>query len=79
MIVVTGPQSTDEECDFLAEVAGYHGAIPAYAAVLQWAAVTAVYCLVGWEACPKAVADVQIAGAFGLDVQELTLSAASNN
>ncbi|MFE0326283.1 hypothetical protein ACFW08_05640 [Streptomyces sp. NPDC058960] len=73
MIIVTGPQTTDEELGFLAEMAGLFGGIPAYSAALQWATATALYCLAGWEKCPLAVADVTIAEAVGLAIRYLTV------
>ena len=72
MIIVTGPQGTDEEVGQLAEAAGLLGGLPAYAATLQWAAATALYCLAGWEHCSIAVADVTIAQACGVEVLSLT-------
>jgi hypothetical protein len=72
VIIVTGPQGTDEERGLIAEVAGLYDGIPAYSAVLQWAAATALYCLTGWEKCPFAVADVTIAETFGLAVWHLS-------
>lgn len=72
MIIVTGPQGTDEEVGLVAEMAGLHGGLPAYSVVFQWATATALYCLAGWEDCPLAVADVTIAETFGLTVRHLT-------
>ncbi|WP_435613305.1 hypothetical protein [Streptomyces sp. bgisy159] len=72
MIIVTGPQSTDDEVGAIAEAAGLLGGVPAYAAVLQWATATALYCLAGWEKCPVAVADVTIAESAGLPVHPFT-------
>jgi hypothetical protein len=71
LIIITGPQGTDEELGLLAETAGLYGGIPAFSAVLQWATATALYCLAGWEGCPVAVADVQIAETAGLPVYPL--------
>lgn len=68
---MTGPQGSDEEVGFLAEMAGLLGAIPAFAAVLQWATATALYCLTGWEKCPTAVADVTLAEAAGMAIHFL--------
>lgn len=47
------------------------GALPAYSAAIQWATVTALYCLAGWETCSLAVADVAVADALGLTVRHL--------
>lgn len=73
MIIITGPQDTDESLGFLAEMAGLLGAVPAFNAVLQWATATALYCLTGWEKCPLAVADVSIAKAAGLAIHFLSV------
>lgn len=73
MIIVTGPQGTDEEVGHLAEVAGLLDGVPAYSAALQWATATALYCLAGWEKCSLAVADVTIAEACGLTVYQLAV------
>lgn len=72
MIIITGPQSNDDERDLLAEMAGLLGAIPAFlVAAAQWITATALYCLTGWDSCPLAVADVVIAESFGLAAQPL--------
>lgn len=71
MIIITGPQSTDEEVELIAEVAGYYSGLPAYGVVSQWSAATALYCLMGWTGSSVAVADVQIARTFGIPVLEL--------
>lgn len=73
MIIVTGPRNTGDEIGHLAEMSGLLSAVPAYSAVLQWAAATALYCLAGWEKCPLAVADVTIAEALGLPVHHLAV------
>lgn len=73
MIIITGPRSTDEEVGLVAEMAGLFDAVPAYSAVVQWATATALYRLVGWEACPLAVADVSIAEVCGLPVHDLAV------
>ncbi|MFG3014353.1 hypothetical protein ACGFZB_28820 [Streptomyces cinerochromogenes] len=68
MIIITGPQGTDEERGLIAEMAGFHQGLPAYEVVGRWAIATVLYCLAGWECCPVAVADVQIAETLGLPV-----------
>ncbi|MYR43115.1 hypothetical protein [Streptomyces sp. SID5910] len=73
MIIITGPQDTDEAVGLLAEMAGLLDAVPAYSAALQWATATALYCMAGWEHCSLAVADVTIAEACGLIVHRLTV------
>lgn len=73
MIIITGPQDTDEAVGLLAEMAGLLEAVPAWSAAVQWAAATALYCLAGWERCPLAVADVSIAEACGLVVTYLSI------
>lgn len=73
MIIITGPQATDDERALILDVAQIIDGIPAYAAVLQWATATALYCMTGWEGCPLAVADVAIAESFGLPVQALSV------
>ncbi|WDM16697.1 hypothetical protein J3S85_37660 [Streptomyces lavenduligriseus] len=45
--------------------------MPAYDGALQWSEASALYCLLGWECCSLAVADVQIAEALGLPVLKL--------
>jgi hypothetical protein len=70
LIIVTGPQSTEEEAGLVAETAGLLGGIPAYCAVLQWATATALYRLAGWEKCPVAVADVTIAESRGMSIHD---------
>ncbi|HLL34170.1 MAG TPA: hypothetical protein VK545_09825 [Streptomyces sp.] len=72
MIIVTGPQSTDDERGLIAEVAGVLDGLPAYSVTLQWAAATALYVLSGWEKCPTAVADVAIAETFKIMVKYLS-------
>jgi hypothetical protein len=73
LIIITGPQSTDDEVGFLAEMAGLLGAVPTYNAAPQWGAATALYCLLDWEKCPSAVADVTTAEALLLPVHHLTV------
>jgi hypothetical protein len=73
LIIITGPQDTDEAVGFLAEMAGLHEAIPSWAAVLQWATATALYCLIGWDRCPLAVADVTMAKAAGMAIYYLAV------
>ncbi|MEU0860656.1 hypothetical protein ABZ352_35615 [Streptomyces griseofuscus] len=68
MIIITGPQGTDEEVGLVAETAGLYGALPAYSVVVEWPSATALYCLVGWELCALAVADVTIAETIGIPV-----------
>ncbi|MFF9525408.1 hypothetical protein ACF1DV_26015 [Streptomyces achromogenes] len=71
MIIITGPQSTDDEVGLIAEAAGYFDGLPAYDVAVQWPEATALYCLIGWETCSLAVADVTIAEALGLPVLQL--------
>lgn len=73
MIIVTGPQSTDDEMGSVVEMAALLDGLPAFSAVVQWATATALYCLAGWEKCSLAVADVTIAEAFGLPVHHLSV------
>ncbi|MFD9442109.1 hypothetical protein [Streptomyces sp. NPDC060001] len=73
MIIITGPQGTDDERGFLIEMAGLLDAHTTFSLAVQWATVTAMYCLSGWESCPLAVADVSIGEAFGLAVQHLSV------
>ncbi|KUF18828.1 hypothetical protein AT728_07270 [Streptomyces silvensis] len=74
MIIVTGPQGTDDERGDVAEAAGLMGGLPSYSHAVQWAAATALVCLDGWERCPLAVADVTVAASLGLTVQQLVLT-----
>jgi hypothetical protein len=71
LIIITGPQATDDEVGDVEEMAALLGALPAYSAAIQWATVTALYCLAGWETCSLAVADVAVADALGLTVRHL--------
>lgn len=71
MIILTGPQSTVEQRGELDELAGLMDAKLTCSSDVQWATVTTLYALRGWELCPHAVADVDIADAFGLSVQLL--------
>jgi hypothetical protein len=69
LIIITGPQDTDDAIGFLAEMAGLLEAVPAYSAVDKWALASDLYCLAEWERCPLAVADVTLAQACGLDIR----------
>ncbi|MEV7425206.1 hypothetical protein [Streptomyces sp. NPDC091212] len=71
-IIMTGPQSTADEREDLAELAGLYGALLACDPGVNWASATGAYCAHGWEVCPLAVADVAIAGALGIDVRYLS-------
>ncbi|MBT2412688.1 hypothetical protein J7I94_19335 [Streptomyces sp. ISL-12] len=72
MIIITGPQGTDEAVGFLAEMAGLLEALPSFnTSAVQWAAATVLYCLAGWDTCPLAVADVAIAETFGMTIHHL--------
>lgn len=73
MIIVTGPQTTDDEVGAVEEMAALLEGLPAYSTAVQWATVTAVCCLEGWEKCPLAVADVAVADALGLAVRHLSV------
>ncbi|MCY0926265.1 hypothetical protein OTB20_08600 [Streptomyces sp. H27-H1] len=72
MIVMTGPQVTVQECEELAELAGFHGALLVSAHHIPWADVHALYRLAGWAVCPLASADVTMAGALGIPMYDLT-------
>lgn len=71
MIIVTGPQVTDEGREIIIRAAELLDGAPAFSAAIQWAAATALYCLTGWEACPLAVADVTVAEALDLPIKHL--------
>ncbi|MFB7114090.1 hypothetical protein [Streptomyces sp. NPDC056291] len=73
MIIITGPQSTDEERGQLEELSGLLNAGTVSAGDVSWGDVTDLYCLEGWESCPLAVADVKIAELFGLTVTHIAL------
>ncbi|MET7939689.1 hypothetical protein [Streptomyces sp. NPDC005302] len=73
MIILTGPQSTDDERGFLEEMAAFFDAKLTCGCSVEWAAVTDLYCLPGWEGCSTAVADVSIAEAFGLLIRYIVL------
>lgn len=68
MIVVTGPQATDDERGDVWEVAGLLGACPATDET-PWHVVDELVCLDGWDACPAAVAHVAMAQSFGVRVR----------
>lgn len=71
MDVLTGPQTTSDQREDLAELAGLHRLIPA-APDLPWWEADHLYCAPGWEQCPQALADVGIADAFGVKRLDLT-------
>jgi hypothetical protein len=73
LIILTGPQGTDEERGFLEEMAGLFDAHLTISGSVEWATVTALYCLSGWEKCSLAVADVAIAEAFGLVIRNVAV------
>lgn len=70
MIVLIGPQSTDDERGDLAELAGLLGAVCMNPDV-DWASVTRFLVAPGWQDCPTASADVSAATVFGLPLDEL--------
>lgn len=72
MIILTGPQTTDDERGDLIEAAGLIDARLTSSTDIDWFAVTAFFLLDGWETCPLAVADVAVASAFGLTAELLT-------
>jgi hypothetical protein len=72
LIIVTGPQTTDDDRASIADLASLVDGLPAYSAVSQWATATALYCLSGWDSCPLAVADVTAAETFGLPISHLS-------
>lgn len=72
MNVLTGPQGSKSQRGMLCEAAGLHGLVPVLSIdVAGWLAVTTLYLMVGWELCPHAVADVQIALGFGVTVSDI--------
>lgn len=71
MIIITGPQGTDEQRGQLDEMAGLLGARTISCGDVLWVDVTDLYCLAGWETCPIAMADVKIGELFGLAVTHL--------
>jgi hypothetical protein len=73
VIIITGPQDTDEQRGTLDEMAGLLGARTVSSGDIPWRDVTDMYCLDGWEACPLAVADVKIAELFGLSVTHISV------
>jgi hypothetical protein len=73
VIIITGPQGTDEERGRLDEMAGLLDAHLMSDGDVPWAEVTDLYCLDGWEACSLAVADVKIAELFGLEVTHVSI------
>ncbi|MEV0444050.1 hypothetical protein AB0I84_18785 [Streptomyces spectabilis] len=74
MIIVTGPQGTDDERGDVAEAAGLMGGTPSYSDAVRWATATALVCLDGWQCCPLAVADVTVATSLGLAVRQVGTS-----
>ena len=71
MIILIGPQVTDDEDGELDELAGLLGAHRMCGPDVDWASVTKFVCLPGWEKCPVAVADIDMAKVFGLPVEQL--------
>lgn len=69
MIIVTGPQSTTEDRESLAEAAGLLEAHLTCSTDVLWIDVSALYCLDGWEICPLAVADVSVAEAMDIPIK----------
>ncbi|MEU1200165.1 hypothetical protein ABZ446_28620 [Streptomyces sp. NPDC005813] len=68
LIIVTGPQVTNDERDQLSEMAGLLGGHTSTCPDVQWADVTEMVALDGWEACPASVADVTVAESLGIPV-----------
>ncbi|MET9126949.1 hypothetical protein [Streptomyces sp. NPDC004528] len=68
LIIVTGPQTTSDEREDLAELAGRLDAHTATCPDVRWADVTEMVALDGWELCPASVADVTIAESLGVPV-----------
>ncbi|MFF1625614.1 hypothetical protein [Streptomyces sp. NPDC058272] len=73
LIIVTGPQATDEERGQLAELAGLLNAHTVTCPDVRWADVTEMVALDGWEACPVSVADVTVAEQLGVPVHYATM------
>lgn len=75
MDVLTGPQGSKTQRGALCEAAGLRGLVPALSVdVAGWLAVTTLYLMIGWELCPDAVADVQMAIGFGVTVSDIPIS-----
>ncbi|WP_369147098.1 hypothetical protein [Streptomyces sp. R44] len=70
MIVLIGPQSTDDERGDLEETAGFLGAVRMTPDV-DWALVTGFLVTPDWERCSGARADVAAARVFGLPIEQL--------
>ncbi|MFF1417580.1 hypothetical protein [Streptomyces sp. NPDC058280] len=68
MIILTGPQSAADQRGNLAEMAGLIDARLTCSTDVVWADVTALYYMDGWEDCPLAMADVDVATLMGLPV-----------
>lgn len=71
MIILTGPQTTADQRGDLYEMAGLIGATPAFRSGVQWADVERLLHMSGWESCPLAVADVDVATALGVPVHSV--------
>jgi hypothetical protein len=73
LIIVTGPQTTDEGCGRLVELAGILEAHTVSCPDVRWADVTELVALDGWESCPESVADVALAESIGVPVHGIAL------
>ncbi len=73
MIVLTGPQSTDEDRGNLVEMSGLLGAPLTCSTAVEWSAVTSMYRLEGWKRCPLAVADVTTGEMFDLKMIDVII------
>lgn len=71
MRVLTGPRSSTADEDDLSELAGLYGLVPVSALADAWLDVETLYRAPGWRRCPTALADVQIATAFGVPTKDL--------
>lgn len=71
--MITGPQTTGDEIGDLNELAGVYAALAATSADICWTDVTRLLRMTGWERCPRATADVDIAGALLIPIVDLTL------
>ncbi|MFJ3084430.1 hypothetical protein ACIPJG_32400 [Streptomyces halstedii] len=69
--VLTGPRSTTEQAGDLAELAGLLGLPLLHRYEDRLLNSSTLYRAAGWESCPLALADVDVAECYGLTITDL--------